>query len=106
MKALFYITILFAISLNTLAGDTFNSNTDSKKVFMRFFQIEKKHNDSMIDLGKQVCTVCCTFSATSSDGLQTVTTKVCSGGLFTSCETAGEQACLKARLSVLKAVYE
>lgn len=52
-----------------------------------------------------VCRICCTVSvADPTGGLLGFT--ACSGGIFTSCETAGDKACGKAARKALEAAMD
>ncbi len=81
-------------------------------ISMSFFKLsETKHLISLKKLNNSsdskspACRVCCTFTVTSSDGEHSISREACAGGLFTSCETAGNTACTRARLAAAAAAY-
>lgn len=56
--------------------------------------------ERLLNKMKPFCRVSCTFTTTTADG-RTFSYTATAGGLFTSCETAGEKACEKARLAAV-----
>ncbi|MBK8087047.1 MAG: hypothetical protein IPK31_03285 [Chitinophagaceae bacterium] len=106
MKKVVFILLALYCSLNVLASDELKKE-DERKFSLKDFSIMGKliKADSIFRQQKLICNVCCTFTATSMDGQQTVSQTACAGWIFTSCETAGARACERARIAAVYAVF-
>lgn len=68
-------------------------------------KMEKKMNRNNLPLSEDFCRICCTISTADSNG-GLVGFTACAGGIFTSCETATEKACMKAASNALEAAKD
>lgn len=106
MKKVLFILLILSCSLYVLANSYSEKELEPRCLTSYFSNIEKLIKADSTRQQKSVCHVCCTFSVTSSDGTQTITTSACAGWLLTSCETAAERACERARIAAISAAFE
>jgi hypothetical protein len=105
MKKVLFILLTLSCSLYVFAGTYPEKELEPRFSLDSYSTIDKMTKADSTRQQKPVCHACCKYSVTSADGTQTITTSACGGWLLTSCETAAERACERARIAAIYAAF-
>jgi hypothetical protein len=94
MKKIILVFAAFIFSSTVYSNNEIKNNDTINK--------DIKNNEIKKD---EACRVCCTVSVPDGYG-NLVGSTACAGSIFTSCETAGENACKKAGKKSIEAIFD